>query len=126
MYWSVAGILLLGAHGKQQRYIDTKELHKADWIAEEHEHLNEMARKEQVDRESRGRKGRWVDHVAVLTFWTAGMLGSVMVACTALRQHLFIWTVFSPKFLFAMAWGVAWHLGISVGLGGLVWWVGGW
>ncbi|KAH7386805.1 alkaline-phosphatase-like protein [Phaeosphaeria sp. MPI-PUGE-AT-0046c] len=126
VYWSVAGILLLGNHGKQQRYIDTKELHKADWIAQEHEYLNEMARKEEKSREQRGGKGVWVEHLAVLTFWTGGMLVSVMVACAALRQHLFIWTVFSPKFLFAMAWGVAWHLGISAGLGGLVWWAGSW
>jgi len=51
---------------------------------------------------------------------------AVMAACTVLRQHLFIWTVFSPKFLFSMAWAVAWHLGVNIGLGGLWWWFGGW
>jgi len=52
-------------------------------------------------------------------------LVAVMVACTALRTHLFIWTVFSPKYLYAMAWTVGWHLGINVGLGNLLWWLGG-
>jgi ethanolaminephosphotransferase len=126
VYWSLAGILLLGSHGKQQRYIATSELHKADWIAQEHDYLNDMARKEEDKREARKEKTAWVEHLSLLTFWTGVMLVSVMVACTALRQHLFIWTVFSPKFLFAMAWGLAWHLGVTIGLGGLAWWVGTW
>jgi ethanolaminephosphotransferase len=124
VYWSLAGIILLGSHGKTQRYIDTSELHKADWIAQEHSYLNNMARKEEKSREDRKDKRAWTEHLALLTLWTGVMLVSVMAACTALRQHLFIWTVFSPKFLFAMAWGVAWHLGVTAGLGGLAWWFG--
>jgi ethanolaminephosphotransferase len=126
VYWSLAGILLLGKHGKQQRYIDTSELHKADWIAQEHNYLNDMARKEEKSREDRKDQRAWMEHLALLTFWTGVMLVSVMAACTALRQHLFIWTVFSPKYLFAMAWGLAWHLGITAGVGGLAWWLGTW
>ena len=68
----------------------------------------------------------WTDHVTRLTLFTGVMLASVMASCTALRTHLFIWTVFSPKYLFAMAWGTAWHLGVTVGLGGLVQWLGVW
>ncbi|KAH8733139.1 alkaline-phosphatase-like protein, partial [Phaeosphaeriaceae sp. PMI808] len=114
IYWSLAGVLLLGSHGKEQRFIDTSELHVADWVAEEHNFLNNMARKEEKSREDRKDQRAWTEHIALLTFWTGIMLVSVMLACTVLRQHLFIWTVFSPKFLFAMAWGVAWHLGVSV------------
>lgn len=51
-------------------------------------------------------------------------LVGVMVACTVLREHLFVWTVFSPKFLFAAAWGVLFHLGVNVGWGALVWGAG--
>jgi ethanolaminephosphotransferase len=113
LYWSLAGILLLGSHGRTQRYVDTSELHVADWVAKEREWLNQMARKEEKGREVRKDGGReWAKHVALLTFWTGIMLTAVMAACTALRQHLFIWTVFSPKFLFAMAWGVGWQPGI--------------
>ena len=126
MYWSLAGILLLGDHGRTQRFVDTRELHVADWVAKEREWLNEMARKEEKGRQVRKTRKEWVGHVALLTFWTGAMLAAVMAACTALRQHLFIWTVFSPKFLFAMAWGTAWHVGITVGLGGLAWWLGSW
>jgi ethanolaminephosphotransferase len=96
-------------------------------VAKEREWLNQMAWKEEKGREVRKDGGKeWAKHVALLTFWTGVMLTSVMAACTALRQHLFIWTVFSPKFLFAMAWGVAWQVGVTVGLGGWVWWLGTW
>lgn len=126
VYWSLAGVLLLGSHGKKQRYVDTSEMHVADWVAQEREYLNEMARKEEKTRQD-VKEGRvWNEHVGLLTLWIGVMLCSVMAACTALRQHLFIWTVFSPKYLFAMAWGIAWHFGVTLGLGGLFWWAGTW
>jgi ethanolaminephosphotransferase len=95
-------------------------------VAKEREWLNQMARKEEKGREVRKGSAEWSRHVVLLTLCMGVMLASVMAACTALRQHLFIWTVFSPKFLFAMAWGIAWHVGVTLGLGGLVWWLGTW
>ena len=56
---------------------------------------------------------------------TLPIFAAVMAACTLLRTHLFIWTVFSPKYLYAMAWAVGWHLFVSVGLGRVLWWAGG-
>jgi ethanolaminephosphotransferase len=59
-------------------------------------------------------------------FVTAGTVG-VMIACMLLRQHLFVWTVFSPKYLYSGAWAVGAHLGARVCLGaGLYWLGGGW
>ncbi|KAJ5570357.1 GPI ethanolamine phosphate transferase 2 [Penicillium hispanicum] len=55
---------------------------------------------------------------ALLTFHIATSLVSVMAACTALRTHLFIWTVFSPKFLYSMAWATANHVAVNL-LGGV-------
>lgn len=47
---------------------------------------------------------------------------AVMVACTFLREHLFIWTVFSPKFLYTAAWVLGQHTIINgVGVAGLLW-----
>ena len=126
IYWSLAGLLLLGSHGRMQRYVNTSEMHVADWVAREREWLKELASKEDKARETRAESKEWVGHLALMTFWTGAMLAAVMLACTVLRQHLFIWSVFSPKYLFAMAWGIAWHLGITLGLGGWVWWLGSW
>ncbi|KAF2184722.1 GPI ethanolamine phosphate transferas-like protein 2 [Zopfia rhizophila CBS 207.26] len=133
VYWAIVGVLLLSGHPSstplyRDRYFDEQEIKEEvkDWVKEEREHLNEMLEKEVQRGREKGKKGDWEEHVALLTLWMGAGLGAVMCACTVLRTHLFIWTVFSPKFLFAMAWGVAYHLGVSVGLGGGIWWVGGW
>lgn len=59
-------------------------------------------------------------HIAFLTLFVTSSLLATMVACTALRAHLFIWTVFSPKFLYSIAWSVAHHLVINVAFGGFL------
>jgi ethanolaminephosphotransferase len=57
------------------------------------------------------------EHFALLTLFTAFSTLSVMVACMVLREHLFIWTVFSPKFLFTVAWVVGHHVLVNGFLG---------
>jgi ethanolaminephosphotransferase len=64
-------------------------------------------------------------HIALLTVFTSFSVLAVMVACTVLRTHLFIWTVFSPKYLYSMAWSFGQHLFINVGLGSLLFWLAG-
>ncbi|RYP89339.1 hypothetical protein DL769_000094 [Monosporascus sp. CRB-8-3] len=66
----------------------------------------------------------WKQHVGLLTMFTAASLVAVMIACTALRTHLFIWTVFSPKYLYSMAWSLGMHLGVNIVFGGLLFWLG--
>jgi ethanolaminephosphotransferase len=66
----------------------------------------------------------WTLYTTAMTAFTAASLVAVMAACTLLRTHLFIWTVFSPKYLYAMAWAVGWHLLVNVGLGRLLWTLG--
>ena len=56
-------------------------------------------------------------HLGLSTIFATASVAFVMAACTALRTHLFIWTVFSPKFLYCMAWSLAQHLAINIGLG---------
>lgn len=63
-------------------------------------------------------------HVAMLTTFVAWSVLFVMVACTVLRTHLFVWTVFSPKYLYSMAWSLGQHLGVNIGVGGLLYWLG--
>lgn len=63
-------------------------------------------------------------HASLLTTFTAASVAFVMAACTALRTHLFIWTVFSPKYLYSMAWSLGQHLLINLGFGGFLFWLG--
>lgn len=66
----------------------------------------------------------WTVYTTATTAFTAASLVAVMAACTLLRTHLFIWTVFSPKYLYAMAWAVGWHLIVCCGLGRMLWVLG--
>lgn len=75
-------------------------------------------------KSSESNKGNFTRHASLLTLYVAFSLGSVMVACTALRTHLFIWTVFSPKYLYSIAWSLGQHLVINIGFGGLLYWLG--
>ena len=77
-----------------------------------------------LERYRQGEKHVFARHLGLLTIFTTVSMASVMAACTALRTHLFIWTVFSPKFLYCMAWSLGQHLLINVGLGGLLFWLG--
>lgn len=71
-----------------------------------------------------GQKDVLKKYIALHTIFAAFGLVFVMAACTALRTHLFIWTVFSPKYLYIMAWSIGQHLGVNVGLGSLLFWLG--
>lgn len=108
------------------------------WIEEEHALLDRAARegygKPVVDPNVPGNNAQvtadvvdgtlWLDHLSNLTIFICGSLVAVMAACTVLRTHLFIWTVFSPKFLYAMAWAVGWHLIVNIGVAGPLWLLG--
>ncbi|KAJ5779033.1 Alkaline phosphatase-like alpha/beta/alpha [Penicillium paradoxum] len=54
------------------------------------------------------------DPSSLFTFHVAMSLVSVMAACTVLRTHLFIWTVFSPKYLYSMAWATVNHVAVNL------------
>ena len=66
-----------------------------------------------------GRAEALKQHASILTLFVSVSTLFVMVACTLLRAHLFVWTVFSPKYLYSMAWGVGQHLCVDTGLGTL-------
>lgn len=63
-------------------------------------------------------------HLWLITTLATGAALAVMLACTMLRAHLFIWTVFSPKYLYCVAWSVGQHFCVNLILGGLTHWVG--
>lgn len=65
-------------------------------------------------------------HISLLTAFNAASVLAVMLACTALRTHLFIWTVFSPKYLYSIAWSIGQHLIVNVTCGGLIFYFDSW
>lgn len=77
-----------------------------------------------LEKYHQGQKGVFKKHLALLTLFVTTSVAFVMMACTSLRTHLFIWTVFSPKYLYSMAWSLGQHLLINVGFGGFLYWLG--
>jgi ethanolamine phosphate transferase 2 subunit G len=70
------------------------------------------------------KSGEYKRHAGALTMFAACSVAFVMAACTVLRTHLFIWTVFSPKYLYIMAWSLGQHLLINIGCGSILYWIG--
>ncbi|KAK0748811.1 alkaline-phosphatase-like protein [Apiosordaria backusii] len=75
-------------------------------------------------QQMRGEVNVYKGHVALMTVFMAGKAGAVMGACGVLRDHLFIWTVFSPKYLYVVAWAGGVHLVVNLGVGGVLYALG--
>ncbi|KAF2719617.1 alkaline phosphatase-like protein [Polychaeton citri CBS 116435] len=97
------------------------------WVHEERAKLHAealtLARRSQQSGSTAERAGvelyPWMYYLSAQTTFIASAMLAIMAACTALRTHLFIWTVFSPKYLYAAAWAVGWHMVINIGVGSL-------
>lgn len=126
LYFTAASSLLLSSAARPRRNMAMSEVDARDWVQKEREHLERLALSEDAGRKRREGGEAWGRHVALCTLWTGVATASVMAACTVLRTHLFIWTVFSPKYLFAMAWGIGFHFIGTLGLGSVVWGAGKW
>ena len=53
-------------------------------------------------------------YFTLLMLFTGISTLAMMLACLLLREHLFIWTVFSPKYLYTLAW--VWQLLVNGGI----------
>jgi len=68
-------------------------------------------------RRSRGSslgRSRLLEHLILTSLFFATSLYCLSIAAIVLRHHLFIWTVFSPKVLYQMAWTVMFQLSVQV------------
>jgi len=100
-----------------------------NWIQQEHSHLAASTKtipepESTAPSSSSDQQSFFLTHYSLQTLFTTSSLTFVMVSCTLLRTHLFIWTVFSPKFLYAMAWGIGVQGIVFGALGGLWWGIG--
>lgn len=58
-------------------------------------------------------KMSWEQWFSILSHFMAVHAAVMMLACLVLREHLFVWTVFSPKYLYTMAWTYAQHMVVN-------------
>lgn len=106
IWWSIRGIVNLSPPSRTQPpTAKTKE--------------TEPSKKDMVETEQE--EERFSTHITLLTLWLSVSTTAVMVACTVLRTHLFVWSVFSPKFLMQAAWAACWHVCVNIILGSGMW-----
>ena len=131
IWWCSAAVVLTFTRPAAAPIPDRNMNRGRSWIEEERVKLREDARAAVHTSSSAEHTGveddevdAWLTYVSSVTAFIAVSLLAVMTACTALRTHLFIWTVFSPKYLYAAAWAVGWHVLVNIGSGGLLRWLG--
>ena len=126
IWWCSAAVLLLAQQKTSAPSSAEPQLNGSrPWISEERQKLQDEALKALMGPEKGSQVtsqsgNAWMHYVSNMTAFVAVSQLAVMAACTALRTHLFIWTVFSPKYLYAMAWSVGWHLVVNIGFGSLL------
>ncbi|EIE83461.1 hypothetical protein RO3G_08166 [Rhizopus delemar RA 99-880] len=78
----------------------------AGWslVTDSHEPIVEMSNK-------------WFSFIITQSSFFSIALSSLSISVTVLREHLFIWTVFSPKYLYQVAWNCLFHCISQVFLG---------
>ena len=124
IWWCSAAVLLYTQQASTAASKKTPNSeNERDWVMVEREQLHKeaLAVTKQADQKVPSSRQSWDKswfvYVASMTAFIATSLLAEMAACTALRTHLFIWTVFSPKYLYALAWSLGWHLIVNVCLG---------
>jgi len=131
IWWSVAGIKLLAELVKVQELNQSKSnggvanrtrSHRA-WISKEHEELAKSAadKSTSASTEATQAPSPLFSYIALWTLFTSSALLAVMASCTILRAHLFIWTVFSPKYLYSMAWTLGFQLLVVISSSWALW-----
>lgn len=72
---------------------------------------------ESIDADGKEKVQPWLSYIVTQSTLFSLVLGLLSMSVTILREHLFIWTVFSPKYLYQVAWTVLYHWAIQVCLG---------
>ncbi|ORE08676.1 alkaline phosphatase-like protein [Rhizopus microsporus var. microsporus] len=62
---------------------------------------------------------RWVMFIITQSVFFSVALSFLSISVTILREHLFIWTVFSPKYLYQVAWNCLFHWTVQAFIGSL-------
>lgn len=96
----------------------------AGWILIENEEdqeqqLQQQKAEETEEEEKKKKSGRWISYMVTQSSLFSLVLGFLSISVTILREHLFIWTVFSPKYLYQIAWTVLYHWVVQVCLGSI-------
>lgn len=65
-------------------------------------------------------ENKWFSYVLTHAILFSVAMATLSISVTVLREHLFIWTVFSPKYLYQIAWNVLFHWILQVCIGSII------
>ncbi|KAG2200064.1 hypothetical protein INT47_007709 [Mucor saturninus] len=93
----------------------------AGWVLIENEEEEEPEQEQEQEKQTKEEEenGRWISYMVTQSSLFSLVLGFLSISVTILREHLFIWTVFSPKYLYQIAWTVLYHWVVQVCLGSI-------
>jgi ethanolamine phosphate transferase 2 subunit G len=133
IWWTVGAMnLIVAQHANLESEAAKGAEKKRAWVEAERELLAAKASTQQQGARITpnpqissdiGLKDSYLTYFSIATLFTSGSLLAVQIACTAMRTHLFIWTVFSPKYLYSMAWTLGFHFLVNLGLNGSLWYL---
>ncbi|OBZ86005.1 GPI ethanolamine phosphate transferase 2 [Choanephora cucurbitarum] len=62
----------------------------------------------------------WFHHLVIQSTVFSLVLSCLSISVTVLREHLFIWTVFSPKYLYQISWTCLYHWLVQTVVGSIL------
>lgn len=65
-------------------------------------------------------ESKWFPYILTHAILFSTAMTALSISVTVLREHLFIWTVFSPKYLYQIAWNFLFHWIVQVFFGSII------
>ncbi|GAN10506.1 sulfatase [Mucor ambiguus] len=65
-------------------------------------------------------ENKWFSYMLTHAILFSVAMTALSISVTVLREHLFIWTVFSPKYLYQIVWNVLFHWILQVCIGSII------
>ncbi|EPS39021.1 hypothetical protein H072_7217 [Dactylellina haptotyla CBS 200.50] len=116
--WTSGTVLLMSTWMARQRKQNEKESKK---VTDDGKPVATATAAAGTDQKTTGgMMDTYLKYAEVMSTFRAMAMVAVMGACMALRMHLFVWTVFSPKYLFAMVWTGVHHVIVDLVVAGLL------
>lgn len=103
IYWSIAGWALVE---------NVEKLPEIKRSSMDNNQNEELSIKEETQP--------WLTYLVSQSSIFSLVLAVLSISVTILREHLFIWTVFSPKYLYQIAWSLMYHWMLQVVIGSFV------
>lgn len=128
VFWSLGCVVLLRrwADGAAVLQVKEKDDREEEVVEVEEGGLVRFSRHGEVGSRKEGGESVYREQIALWTLFWSTVGSAVMVSCYLHRGHLFIWTVFSPKYIYTIAWSVLHLVAMSIGVGALWRWGNGW